>query len=92
MSQQQSMDHDRLQSRERDRTETKSQAQARAAQGTGAAIYGGNLMTVEERNRYREQIRTLGSDAERDAFLARHREEMQLRARERGVEPEITTD
>ena len=92
MSQQQSMDHDRLQTRERDRTETQTQTQTRAAQGSGEAIYGGNLMTVEERNRYREQLRALGSDAEREAFLARHREEMQLRARERGIEPEITTD
>lgn len=44
-------------------------------------IYGGKLMSVEERNEYRETLRTIRSDAERVQFEARHRAEMQKRAR-----------
>ena len=43
-------------------------------------IYGGELMTVQERNEYREQLRRFDSDEERMRFEARHREEMQQRA------------
>lgn len=48
-------------------------------------IYGGDLMSEQERNRYREQLRLTESDPEaRNRFLARHREEMQQRAKEQG--------
>ena len=43
-------------------------------------IYGGELMTVQERNEYREQLRRFDSDEERMSFEAQHREEMQQRA------------
>ena len=45
------------------------------------AIYGGELMTVQERNQYREQLRHMDSDAEREKFQARHREQMNVRAK-----------
>ena len=45
------------------------------------SIYGSELMTVEERNRYREQLRTLDSEKERLAFEAQHREKMDARAK-----------
>jgi hypothetical protein len=90
MNQQQTADHDRLQTRERDRTQ--AQASQGSAKAAGKGIYGGNLMTVEERNQYREQLGKLQQDQERNEFEARHREQMQLRAKDRGVEPEITTD
>jgi len=88
MSQQQNLDHDRLQTRERNHT----QVQARDSQGAAEGIYGGNLMTVQERSQYREQLGAFATDPEREAFRARHRERMQLRAKQRGIEPETTTD
>jgi len=50
-------------------------------------IYGGELMTVQERNQYREQLRELDSDEEREKFQAQHREQMNLRAK--GLELDI---
>ena len=44
-------------------------------------IYGGELMTVQERNEYREQLRHMDSDEEREMFRARHQEQMNLRAK-----------
>ena len=51
-------------------------------------IYGGELMTVQERNEYREQLRHMDSDEEREQFQARHQEQMNLRAKalERDIE------
>ena len=52
----------------------------------GKGIYGGALMSVEERSRYREQLRQLDSDPQaRAKFMAGHRATMQARAREQGV-------
>ena len=47
-------------------------------------VYGGELMTVQERNEYREALRVAGSNAERQKLMAEHREAMQLRAKARG--------
>ena len=44
-------------------------------------VYGGELMTVQERNRFRERLRWLDAGDERQEFLARHRERMNERAR-----------
>jgi len=44
-------------------------------------IYGGELMTVQERNQYREQLREMDSDEEREKFQAQHREQMNQRAK-----------
>ena len=44
-------------------------------------IYGGELMSVQERNEYREQLRLVDSDTERQSLQAKHREQMQARAR-----------
>ena len=43
-------------------------------------IYRGELMTVQERNAYREQLRIIQSEEERSRFLARHKEKMDKRA------------
>ena len=43
-------------------------------------VYRGDLMSVQERNTYREQLRTIESEEERARFLARHREKMNQRA------------
>lgn len=50
-------------------------------------IYGGELMTVQERNEYREMMRLSESEAEREQIQARHRE--QMRERSRALEIEI---
>lgn len=52
----------------------------------GQGIYGGAMMSVEERNQYREQLRMIDSDEERLQFMARHREAMQARAKLKGID------
>lgn len=71
------------------------QMQQRAMnQGTDAVppeqgpIYGGELMSVEERNEYREQLRLHDSEGDGEKFQAQHREQMQERARAQDVEIE----
>lgn len=69
--------------------EIKERAMARGVQVAPASegpIYGGRLMTAEERNEHREALRRLGEERER--FIAEHREKMRARAEERGVELE----
>lgn len=88
MNQGQTMDHDRLQTRER----TQAPASPSAAKAAGNGIYGGNLMTLEERNQYREQLGMLQTDQERNEYKARHSERMNMRAKERGVEAVVTPD
>lgn len=51
-------------------------------------IYGGELMSVQERNEYREQLRLFDSEAERQQFQAEHREQMRQRARALNLEIE----
>jgi len=73
---------DRDQVRDQDRTNAPDNA-PQEAQG----IYGGEFMSEQERNRYREQLRLTESDPEsRNRLMAQHREEMQKRAKEQGKE------
>jgi len=51
-------------------------------------VYRGELMSVQERNEYREQLRHIESEQERDRFIARHREKMDERARALAEESE----
>ena len=98
MSQDRVMDQERMQTREQDRTQDRTQdrdqdqIRQHASAGQGEGIYGGNLMTVQERNQYRDQLGGLKTEQERNEFKARHQEQMQSRAKERGIEPEVTTD
>lgn len=48
-------------------------------------IYGQRLMSEEEQARYRRQLQAMSSEAERERFIAQHREQMQARAREHRV-------
>lgn len=48
-------------------------------------IYGSQLMTPAERRSYRNQMRSLKTAQEREAFRQQHHEQMQKRAAERGV-------
>ena len=85
-------DFDRDRMRDRDRIENPSQDRDRDRDRTHApdsaklgdqGIYGNELMSVQERNRYREQLRLVESDSEqRTRFLAQHQEKMQVRAKQ----------
>ncbi len=72
-----------------ERKQVQEQKQIHAS-GTGNApdsdIYGHELMSEQERNRYREQLRLVESDPEqKNQFLAQHREQMQARAKAQGA-------
>jgi len=51
-------------------------------------VYGGELMSVQERNEYREQLRLMDSDQEREQFQAQHRDRVEQRAKALGREVE----
>lgn len=84
-----------IQAREKVQAQHEEKMQARAHQqgkdlvppGQGP-IYGGELMSVEERNQYREQLRLLDSDPGREQFQAQHREKMTQRANALEIEVE----
>jgi hypothetical protein len=78
-------DQDRL----RDQDQTKDQDQDRDRDRIHQdEVYGAELMTEGEMTRYQAQIQNAASEQERQVIQARHREEMQVRAREKGVELE----
>jgi len=91
---QKDFDRDRL--RDRDRTTNPAQDRDRArdqdrthvpdnAKLGAKGIYGNELMSVEEHNQYREQLRLTESDPEaRTKFMAQHQEKMQVRAKQQG--------
>ncbi|HUW00347.1 MAG TPA: hypothetical protein VMV88_09330 [Gallionella sp.] len=72
---------DQDQTRLLDRDQTKDQIRDR----TGDRIYGSQLMTREERNQYRKQIRAAKTAKERERIRAEHHERMKVRAKERGM-------
>ena len=72
-----------------ERKQVQEQKQIREP-GTGnvadSDIYGHELMSEQERNRYREQLRLVESDPEKkNQFLAQHRDQMQARAKAQGA-------
>ena len=80
-------DRDRLGAAEQDRDRIQDRTHAPdSANQQDNSIYGYNLMSEEERNAYREQIRNAKSQQEREQIEARHRHEMQVRAENAGVE------
>jgi hypothetical protein len=86
-------EHDRLQQREQDRTRAHATSTpAGNAAGGDKGIYGGNLMTEQERKQYREHLGKMETEQERNAFMAQHQEAMQKRSKERNVPIEVTTD
>lgn len=50
-----------------------------------AKVYGSQLMTQQERMEYRNQMRALKTQEERNAFRLEHHKKMQERAAERGL-------
>jgi hypothetical protein len=78
--------HDPAYQRDRTRDQDRTNAPDTAPQGEGK-IYGSELMSEQEQNQYREQLRLIGQDPEKRAqFMAQHRQEMQKRAKAKGVE------
>jgi len=74
--------HDRKRDRDQDRTN----APENAPLGENG-MYGSDLMSVQERNQYREQLRLTESDPKAQTKLkAEHKEKMQQRAKEQGKE------
>jgi hypothetical protein len=80
-------------SRERSQAQQREQVQEQqqihvpgSGKGPDSDIYGHELMSVQERNQYREQLRLVESDPEQKTrFLAQHREDMQTRANAQGA-------
>jgi len=52
------------------------------------SVYGGEFMSVQERNQYREQLRLIDSDQQREEFQAQHRERINQRAQALGLSVE----
>jgi hypothetical protein len=72
---------------DRDRIQDRTHAPAGVQQDANN-IYGYNLMSEEERNVYRERIRTAENAQERANIEAQHRKEMQIRAESKGMKIE----
>ena len=84
---------DPMQAQERKQAQEREQVQEQKqihVPGTGngpdSDIYGHEMMSVQERNRYREQLQLVQSDPEQKGqFLAQHRQQVQARAKAQGV-------
>ena len=83
---------DNAEARERIRSEHQHEMQVRAEERglelkptAEGPIYGGALLTQQERNEYRARLLEMDSTSDRGHFLAQHREKMQARARAQGV-------
>ena len=84
--------HEGTQAQQRKQSQEQKQVQEQkqihvpdAGNGPDSDIYGHEMMTVQERNQYREQLRLVESDPEQKTrFLAQHREQMQARAKAQG--------
>ena len=77
----------RIEEQHRHEMQLRSEAQGVQLGQPGQDIYGGAMMSVEERNRYREQLRLVESDPEQKTrFMAQHQEKMQVRANAEGID------
>ncbi|MGB5208900.1 MAG: hypothetical protein WBP60_00125, partial [Gammaproteobacteria bacterium] len=52
----------------------------------GSAMYGAEIMTEQERNRYQERLQLAGTDAEKTRLKAEHQTMMQNRAKQLGFD------
>lgn len=75
-----------IEARNREMVQAKAKSQGVNLAPPGQGIYGGAVMSVEERNQFREELRLIDSDEERLQFMAQHREEMQARAKLKGLD------
>jgi len=72
--------HERDQLRDQDRDHQPTEAAG------GSAMYGSEIMTEQERNRYQERLQLAGTDAEKTRLKAEHQTMMQNRAKQLGVD------
>lgn len=82
----QDQDRDQQRARDQDRTQMPDQDRMRD-QIRDRDIYGYQMMTEQERNEYRDRMRTAQTRQERERLLAEHYAQMQARAKERGMSP-----
>lgn len=85
------LDRSRAQDRSKDYAQDRERKQDRvhvpdSAVGTGKGIYGEQLMSQAEKDRYQKRIKNARSEQEREKIAARHREEMQIRAKTMNVD------
>lgn len=77
----------RIEARHQEQMHKRAEQRGVTIEPPGKDIYGGGLMSVEERNRYREQLRLIGEDEQkRTRFMADHKEQMQKRAQAQGLD------
>jgi len=79
----QAQDRTRLQEQEQKQEQMQEQAQERTR--LREPIYGSQLMSEQEREQHRAQIRNLKTEQEREAYRLEHHKRMQARAKERGI-------
>jgi hypothetical protein len=70
----------------RDRDMDRDRDQAGGRMDDGSTMYGWQLMTPAERDAYRAKMRTMQTERDREALRTQHHQEMQQRARDRGVQ------
>lgn len=66
--------------------QTRDQTQDRTQLRTQEQIYGSQLMTPAEREAHWARLRSLKTEEERNAFRQQHHEQMQERARAKGIQ------
>lgn len=82
-----SEERSRIEAEHRHEVQVRAQEQDIDLAPPGQGIYGGAIMSVEERNQYREQLRLTESDPEKQTqFMAQHQEKMQQRAEAQGID------
>ena len=88
-----SEERQRVEEQHRHEMQVRAEAQGVQLSPPGKDIYGGAMMTVEERNQYREQLRLVESDPEQKTrFMAQHKEKMQVRAQAQGLDLDSPDD
>ncbi len=74
-----------VQQHDRDRIQDRSKAPDDRLQAE-ERIYGNDLMSEQERLQYRERLMNAASEQEREQIKAQHKEEIQVRARNRNIQ------
>lgn len=83
MARDQTRDREQDRSRDQDRARDQDRDRDRLHDGIGGIIYASELMTEQERNRYRQQLKTATSEQQRNEIRLQHQNEMHSRARDR---------
>jgi len=76
----------RTESEVRQETRIQEREETRVRKHQKDGIFGGEMMTKQERKQYRKQLRDCKTKEERERFRMEHRHRMQERARLQGIE------